>query len=462
MRFVSTSAYEVIKMSVKASILLLSTAAVFAAPAFAASFTTAAAPLGVTYQPIGRAQGYGAQRMDARPTPRPEVAYSNENGLTLYTFDKDEAGKSNCTGDCATTWLPAVPVARAKEIPGWTIISHPSGVKQWAHNGKPLYRHKDDKEGGDVIGLGYDTEGGGYGGANGRGLNAKLPDGWKVHKLTTGAKNAAGIASPFGFEVREVTDAAAAVLVDDRSAVLQKVLYAYNGDITNDKRVCDKAATECPNFVPVQAPELARASAADWSVINRKDGIRQWSYKGKPLYTYEGDRITGDVHGAAADKRWQLAVVFDYFRPENVSYSDGSEGMVLTTNKGMTLYRRDLNAFNPAHTRVAHDYPYRPRVGRMIRDVACNAVCQKSWKPHLAPANAQPSGYWGVHVLPDGKKQWTYKDYALYTYVGDKAPGDQFGNLTYDITMGDDPTVDNDAGFPALYKPGFNWGVARF
>ena len=453
-------------MNAKASILLFSAAAIFAVPAYAASFTTAATPLGVTFQPIGRAQGYGMQRMDASPAPRPEVTYANEMGLTLYTSDKDEVGKSNCTADCAATWRPLVPVARAKAIPGWTIVSHPSGVKQWAHEGKPLYTHKDDKEGGDVMGVGAPTETdpgiGGFAGAGSGALNVKLPDGWKVHKLTTASKSALNVQSPFGFDVKEVADAAAVVLVDARSGVHQKVLYAYDGDINNDKRTCDKAATECPGFVPVSAPELARASAPDWAVVNRKDGIRQWSYKGKPLYTYEGDRITGDVHGANADKRWQLAVVFDYFRPENVSYSDSSEGMILTTNKGLTLYRRDLNAFNPAHTRVAHDYPYRPRVARMIRDVSCNALCQKSWKPHLAPANAQPSGYWGVRVLPDGKKQWTYKDYPLYTFIGDTAPGQHFGNLIYDITMGDDPTVDNDAGFPALYKPGFNWGVARF
>ncbi len=448
------------------ALLLIGAAILVAGAAEAATFTRDATPVGVTFQPLGRPQGYGMQRMDPNPVPRAEVVFASDKGHTLYTYDKDEVGKSNCTGDCATTWIPLTPVAKAKPTAGWTIISHPSGVKQWAHEGKPLYLNKADKEPGEVLGLGNDPELDSnyfYSGNPGRALTAKLPDGWKVHKLTTGAKSAAGIPAPFGFDIKETVDAAGIVLVDARSAVLQKVMYTYTGDINNDTRVCAKGVSECPNFVPVQAPELARNAVADWSVVDRKDGIRQWAYKGLPLYTYEGDRITGDVHGIGADKRWEVATVFRYYMPENVSYRDDkTEGMLLTTNKGMTLYRRDLNAFNPAHTRLAHNYPYRPRVGRMIRDVACDATCLQSFKPYLAPSNAQPNGYWGVHTLADGKKQWTYKDYALYTFTGDKAPGDNHGNFTYDNTMGDDPNKENDLGFPALYKPGFNWGVARF
>ena len=98
----------------------------------------------------------------------------------------------------------------------------------------------------------------------------------------------------------------------------------------------------------------------------------------------------------------------------------------------------------------------------MTRGDPCDAACRKMWKPYLAPAFAQPNGYWGVAILPSGRKQWTYKDFALFTYNGDLKPGDNFGNLIYDIRLSDDPSVNNDAGFPSLYKAGFNWGVARF
>ena len=457
-------------MNFKTSLFVLGAAMAVASVAQAADIAPLATPSGITFQPLGAAQGYGPQRVNPAPRPYIEVVFANEKGLTLYTFDEDKPGKSTCVGDCATTWLPLTPLAKAKEVPGWTIIKRDDGRKQWAHDGKPVYAYKDDKEGGEILGQGNEATGGtgrrrgAARGEDGKAGLAELPKGWKVLKATTGGKSTLALDAPFGFDVKEVTDANGVVIVDARSRVLEKVVYFFNGDISKDKRVCKDALAECPGFVPVQAPELAKSGAAvDWTVIPRTDGIRQWAYKGKPLYTFEGDRITGDIHGQTVDKRWQLGLVKENFMPSNVSYRDDDrQGRLLTTSKGMTLYRRDLNAFNPASTQFAHNRPYRPRVGRMIRDVACNAACLQAWKPYLAPADAQPNGYWGISMLVDGKKQWTYKDYALYTFAGDKAPGDNNGDLTYDETMGDDPNVDNDAGFPALYKSGFNWGIAAF
>ena len=96
----------------------------------------------------------------------------------------------------------------------------------------------------------------------------------------------------------------------------------------------------------------------------------------------------------------------------------------------------------------------------MIRDVACDAECRKIWHPYPAPADAQPSGYWGVAILPDGTKQWTYKDFALYTYDGDKKPGDMTGENIYDISLSNDPNINNDRGFPGFYHSAFFWTLA--
>jgi predicted lipoprotein with Yx(FWY)xxD motif len=271
------------------------------------------------------------------------------------------------------------------------------------------------------------------------------------------------VKTPVGFAVKEVTDAAGVVLVDARDRVLAKVLYTFSGDFAADQRVCEAQAKECPAFVPVEASQLAISNVPDWTIVDRRDGIRQWAYKGQPLYSYDGDRVIGDVHGVNQDPRWQLASVNQHYWPPNVGYRDDqTQGKLLTTDKGFTLYARDLNAFITIGTRVAHDYPYRPRVGRMTRNDPCLEACEKKWKPYLAPAGAQPTGYWGVNLLPNGKRQWTYKDFALFTYVGDKQPGDNFGNMIYEIHLSDDPNVDNEVGYPSLYKSGFKWGVARF
>lgn len=414
-------------------------------------FAVDAMPIGITLEYLGQPQGYGMQRISL--VPRREITYSNEKGLTLYTYDKDRPGESTCVDECAKKWIPLAPVTGAKAIPQWTIFKRSDGARQWAHNGKPLYTYVDDKEGGDVLGLGDDPALDIKGGNAGKGIAAKLPEGWNVEKFQTGGVPTMDFAAPHSFGVREVTDANGVVIVDSES----RVLYTYDGDVNKDGRLCNGAQTSCPGFNPVEAPIMARA-IGDWSVIERRDGFRQWRYKSKPLYTFEGDRIAGDVHGDGIDKRWRLAMLATYYLPPGVTFrEDVGRGRILATDKGLTLYRRDRKAFNNASSQFAHEIPYQPRVGRLIRDVACDERCRRDWRPLLAPADAQPRAYWGVHVLPDGSKQWTYKDFALYTFVGDKKPGDMTGDSTFDERLSDDPNVNNDLGFPALYKAGFVW-----
>jgi len=80
--------------------------------------------------------------------------YSDSNDMTLYTFDKDEMGKSNCYDQCAVNWPPFVPAADAMAEGDWTIIERTDGTKQWAYHGKPLYTFIQDKAPGDMTGEG--------------------------------------------------------------------------------------------------------------------------------------------------------------------------------------------------------------------------------------------------------------------------------------------------------------------
>ena len=66
-------------------------------------------------------------------------ALVDAKGLTLYTFDRDASGKSNCNGVCATNWPPLMAGADAKASGDWTIVTRDDGAKQWAYKGKPIY-----------------------------------------------------------------------------------------------------------------------------------------------------------------------------------------------------------------------------------------------------------------------------------------------------------------------------------
>ena len=79
---------------------------------------------------------------------------TQHNGLTLYTYDKDSAGKSACNDNCAVNWPPLFAEDGAKAEGKWTIIKRDDGKMQWAYDGKPVYGFKDDKKAGDVTGDG--------------------------------------------------------------------------------------------------------------------------------------------------------------------------------------------------------------------------------------------------------------------------------------------------------------------
>jgi predicted lipoprotein with Yx(FWY)xxD motif len=75
------------------------------------------------------------------------------NGMTLYIFDKDLPGKSNCNGNCAAVWPPVAveAVAAGTEI---GAIGRDDGSKQATFQGKPLYLYAADQKPGDRLGDG--------------------------------------------------------------------------------------------------------------------------------------------------------------------------------------------------------------------------------------------------------------------------------------------------------------------
>jgi predicted lipoprotein with Yx(FWY)xxD motif len=76
------------------------------------------------------------------------------NGMTLYTFDKDAANKSNCNDGCLKAWPALIAAADTKVSGEFSIVTRDDGVKQIAMNGKPLYFYVADQKAGDVTGDG--------------------------------------------------------------------------------------------------------------------------------------------------------------------------------------------------------------------------------------------------------------------------------------------------------------------
>ena len=73
-------------------------------------------------------------------------------GMTLYTYDKDTAGQSNCYADCAQAWPPFLGDSASKPAGNLTLLPRSDGSMQWAADGKPLYTFVQDKKPSEVKG----------------------------------------------------------------------------------------------------------------------------------------------------------------------------------------------------------------------------------------------------------------------------------------------------------------------
>jgi predicted lipoprotein with Yx(FWY)xxD motif len=79
------------------------------------------------------------------------------NGMTLYVFDRDASGKSNCNTQCAVNWPPLVADTDAKASGDFSFVTREDGRKQWAYKTRPLYTWSKDKNPGDATGDGVNN-----------------------------------------------------------------------------------------------------------------------------------------------------------------------------------------------------------------------------------------------------------------------------------------------------------------
>ena len=88
--------------------------------------------------------------------PKLGTIMKDPKGMTLYTFGKDTAGVSNCSGPCLTLW-PAytAPSDKGTFPTNISVIKRSDGTFQYAWKGMPLYYYSKDKDSGDGYGQGF-------------------------------------------------------------------------------------------------------------------------------------------------------------------------------------------------------------------------------------------------------------------------------------------------------------------
>ena len=388
--------------------------------------------------------GPPARAAEARPTGvRVELTdemgpvFADPLGKTLYVWAGDrKPGESLCTSArhthargagsvsyelpephkrpaCAQIWPPFLAPADAKPVGAWSVIGREGGASQWAYKGKPLYTYVQDAQPGEINGMD---------GASGRSLAGRYPA-WAPLDAPSGV--AAG------------NTAAGRVLMTERGAVLY---YQKPGGVTK----AGFCQAECLTaWKPLTAPAVIRPPRG-WSVIDLKDGRRQWAYRGKALYTYAGDVAFGALNGRDAPGWDALVLQAPLPPPADLTVQVTGDGEVYGDGAGLTLYSWGCGDEGP--DRALCDIPGTTQTYR-LSICGAPATCIATWRPVIAPQGAKPVGRtWSIvsvdptgaeqYAAPgrtDGLKVWAYRGRPVYTYAGDKAPGDINGQM---ITSG--------------------------
>ncbi|MFI5683487.1 SCO0930 family lipoprotein [Streptomyces sp. NPDC051636] len=276
-------------------------------PSSAAQNVGATAPAGGvgaagTGTGTGAGNGYGAdgQQSSASPSPaepagklsvasNPDLGkvLTDGAGLTLYRFDTDTANppKSNCDGDCATTW-PPVPADDAEAGAGIDKallgeVTRSDGTKQLTIAGWPAYRYAKDVNAGDV---------------NGQGVGGKwfalAPDGKK-----------ATLSDLPGLSVRK--DAKLGDIVVDKNGM---TVYRFIKD-----KAWPKSVSNCTGACLEKWPAVAEVDAGDTKGVEKKglmgftrsdNGQKQMTVDCWPIYTFSGDKAPGDTNGQGVGGTW--------------------------------------------------------------------------------------------------------------------------------------------------------------
>jgi predicted lipoprotein with Yx(FWY)xxD motif len=89
------------------------------------------------------------------------------------------------------------------------------------------------------------------------------------------------------------------LLVDDAG----HTLYSYDPDGTSGTSRCNGP---CATAWPPYPVDHGSHATGDYSVATRVDGVRQWVYRGRPLYLFAGDEKPGDRDGDGVNGSWHV------------------------------------------------------------------------------------------------------------------------------------------------------------
>jgi predicted lipoprotein with Yx(FWY)xxD motif len=392
------------------------------------------------YQHVPVPPGFGVQHTDVDGP-----VFVNSQGMTLYTWPSrglrtgdagEQPGKPTCnnikytenTGlmnpypagltlpdldtrpSCTQMWPPVFADADAKPLGGFSVVTRQDGTKQWAYDGYALYTSALDKISGQVNGA--STRDGNFDSPVLRkpvGPPAEVPPGFAVKTVATGRI----LTTSVGYSA-----------------------YSRDGDVLGKSNCADDCLKD---WRPVVAGEFA-VSQREWDVIERSPGIKQWVFRGKPLYTHVLDHHFRSLEGSDVPGWHNVYAQMNPAVPAEFTVQDSLVGQVLADKDGKTMYVYTCG--DDAFDQLACDHPTTTQAYRLA---VCGggkvARCIETWRYVPAPANASSdsliwraawlnpdTGRFAEPNSPGALHVWTFRDRPIYTFSRDERPGDAAGD----------------------------------
>ncbi|MDF3145136.1 MULTISPECIES: SCO0930 family lipoprotein [unclassified Streptomyces] len=205
-----------------------------------------------------------------------------------------------------------------------------------------------------------------------------------------------------------------------------------------DKDTADPAKSNCDGdcakkWPPVPADDAAAGAGIDKALLGsvvRSDGTEQLTVDGWPAYRYAKDVNAGDVNGQGVGGTW-YALAPDGKKAQGEGGAEAADLPGLSTRKDPKLGEIVIDKNGHTVYRFMKDSPWPMKT-------ACTGECLEKW-PVIEPVDAKdtegidlkgsgPRGQgYVVFDRPDGLKQQTIDCVPIYTFAGDKKPGDTNG-----------------------------------
>ena len=353
------------------------------------------------------------------------VVFADSRGMTLYTDREDpKTDVPACTdkpwkdlrdevegarylpppppfkATCLTQHFP-VEVGDAKPVGAWTVIERSNGVKQWAYRGHLVYTSIKDI-----------TPGTSW---------ASIEPGLRQYR-----NRWLPVYAPLDLPPDVILQPIGAARV--LATFSGRTLYTLVQDRPN-KSMCEGACAE--KWQPFLGGAISQPRG-EWTLTPRADGSRQWTFRGKPLYTFKADETTGEAKGNNIPGS-QVAVIYAAPTPAPfVGIQTTPMGDVYADANGKTLY-----AFLCLGNLDCDD------VGDKTNwwFVSCGNTpekCLAQWQPVLAAPDAKPmNNTWTIvnMALPwspvrtaggsieKSVRVWAQNGRPLFIYTHEDRPG---------------------------------------